>query len=389
MRISYSALNTFKQCPKKYHYQEIEKRKAPKSKEALFGTAVHETLRYMFSRDPLFPTLEEVFARFRALLAESKMKEEHKERYGQAGEKMLKSFYLKNPPWNFNVIDLESRFEVALDDASTGRHHVLVGKIDRIDKPDEKTYEIIDYKTSSRLPSQGTVDNDLQLSLYQLGLQKRWPHVVPENIKLSLYFLRADEKLSTKREAGALQETEAHILSDLRTIEKKAADSNFPPVPSALCNWCGYRPICPAWRHLYEKEKAPLAGNISTEDLVREFILLKKEIAEREMRLKELSGRINEYLNANGLERLFGDSMIIARKIQERTSIDMERLREALEVVGVWDHVLSPDEKLLKKLLPTLPAELQEKIKEAIILKKFSVLSLAKKPNVEDDGVVE
>ena len=70
MRISYSALNTFKQCPKKYHYQEIEKRKAPKSKEALFGTAVHETLRYMFSRDPLFPTLEEVFARFRALLAE-------------------------------------------------------------------------------------------------------------------------------------------------------------------------------------------------------------------------------------------------------------------------------------------------------------------------------
>ena len=67
----------------------------------------------------------------------------------------------------------------------------------------------------------------------------------------------------------------------------------------------------------------------------------------------------------------------------------MERIREALEVVGVWDHVVTPDEKLLKKLLPTLSTELQEKIREAIIFKKFSVLSLTKKPNVEDDGVVE
>ncbi|MEK7646921.1 MAG: PD-(D/E)XK nuclease family protein [Patescibacteria group bacterium] len=60
MRTSYSALDTYKTCPLKYKYQNIDKIKAPKNKEAVFGTVVHEALKFMFEKTPLYPTLDEV-----------------------------------------------------------------------------------------------------------------------------------------------------------------------------------------------------------------------------------------------------------------------------------------------------------------------------------------
>src|SRR3989338_7593405 len=64
MRTSYSALETYKLCPQKYKFQEIDRVPAKKSKAAVFGTHIHSSLRFMFSRDPPFPTLDEVLARF-------------------------------------------------------------------------------------------------------------------------------------------------------------------------------------------------------------------------------------------------------------------------------------------------------------------------------------
>ena len=65
MRTSYSAIETYLQCPQKYKFQAIDKIRAPKSREAIFGTLVHSSLKFMFQKDPLFPTLEEVIAYFR------------------------------------------------------------------------------------------------------------------------------------------------------------------------------------------------------------------------------------------------------------------------------------------------------------------------------------
>jgi len=113
--------------------------------------------------------------------------------------------------------------------------------------------------------------------------------------------------------------------------------------------------------------------------MIAEYAKLKEEIAEKEKELKQLAGEIQQYLNESGLERLFGDTAIITRKIQERTSLDMEKLRAVLEPEGLWQEVLIPDQKRLKELFPTLSEDLQEKIKEGIIIKKFAMLSLTKR----------
>ena len=74
MRTSYSALNTYKSCPLKFKYQELDKIRVKKGKEAVFGAAMHETLRYTFTKNPLFPTLAELLNFFKNFWLEPALK---------------------------------------------------------------------------------------------------------------------------------------------------------------------------------------------------------------------------------------------------------------------------------------------------------------------------
>ena len=71
MRTSYSALNTYKNCPLQYKFQNIDKISSPKGIEAVFGSTIHAALNYMFERTPLYPTVDEVVNFFRDFILSS------------------------------------------------------------------------------------------------------------------------------------------------------------------------------------------------------------------------------------------------------------------------------------------------------------------------------
>lgn len=396
MRTSYSALETFNQCPQKYKFQYIDKIKALKTKETAFGTLIHETLKFMFSHDPLFPTLDEVVAHFRGQWqAQEKLQLTDEERsiYLQQGEKMLRRFYAKNPPWNFNVVDLESHFEVAVEDPLTKEVHVLAGIMDRIDKTDDETYEIIDYKTNRRIAPQATIDVNLQLSLYHLGLTKRWPHVQPENIRLSLLYVKHGEKLTTKRDTASAGRVKDSLLGTIREIQARERSADFPPIPSGLCNHCPYQPICPAWRHLYKNKKPKINDQHEADAIIKEYLDLKKEEQKNKQRLAELQSQLKEYMDREGLTRVFGDSGVIAKKLQERFAYDFEKIHTLFAKEGLgtsWYAILTPDEKKLKALLITLPPHVREAVETARKkVKEFVVLSASAKKFSDSDGATD
>src|SRR3989338_5475606 len=128
------------------------------------------------------------------------------------------------------------------------------------------------------MPSQDALDKNLQLSLYSLGLQKRWPHLQMEDIKLSLYFLKHEEKLRANITAETVEKTKRHILETVEEIQGKIkTGGDFPPMPSPLCEWCAFRPQCPAWRHLYRKKTADSPTSQQEIDLaIKKFFELKK-----------------------------------------------------------------------------------------------------------------
>ena len=59
MRVSYSALDTFQTCPAKYKFQYIDKIKVPKSKEAIFGTIIHDCLKMYHEPSRFVPASQE------------------------------------------------------------------------------------------------------------------------------------------------------------------------------------------------------------------------------------------------------------------------------------------------------------------------------------------
>ncbi|MBI5742235.1 MAG: PD-(D/E)XK nuclease family protein [Candidatus Niyogibacteria bacterium] len=388
MRTSYSVLDTYKTCPQKYKFQEIDKLKTPKSREAVFGSSVHEALQYMFTRNPLFPTLDEVVNAFRerwaARSANIKWKDGEAAAFIDEGVDILKKFYAHNQPWNYDVLDMESRFSLELEDTDHGVTHTIAGVVDRIDKLEDGSYEIIDYKTARRMPSQAALDENLQMSIYHLALVGRWPHLKDKPIKLSLYFVKHGEKLTTVRDAKSLAATKSAVLGTINEIETKTAQNNFPPNPGPLCDWCGYKKICPMWKHFYKKR------DVTNEEIkiaVADYFKFKNESDLAAKNIKKLQPIIHEYLSKHELGRIFGDEGYITRTVKTQPIFDLEKLQPVLETAGLWAEVLKVDDRKLVKAVSSLPAEIRAKVLEGALTgeKETKTLTVTRKKLTEPE----
>ncbi len=395
MRTSYSALETYKNCPLKYKFQEVDKIRMPKGAAAVFGTIVHSALNYMFERNPLYPTIDEVIDFYATHWKEKSesiiwsspdRKEQEEKMYFDEGLAILKNFYKKNQPWMFNVVELEGRFSLDLLDEKTGTTHTLAGIIDRLDKdPETGRYEIIDYKTGKRMPSEAELVDNLQLGVYHLALTARWPSMDPENFTTSLYFLKHNEKVSVVPSRETLVHTRDFVLKTIREIEEHLQDGNFPPMPSPLCGWCSYQKLCPMWAHEFKDEETKTASDAEVAEAIQEFFEIKKSDDKNKKRLAEIRGIILQYMQQENLARVFGESGYITKNVQERTSFDLERAEPLLKKGEVWEKILEPSEKKLEKLLTSLPQSLQEEILKFETKKMITVLKPTKKKGGADE----
>jgi RecB family exonuclease len=370
LRISYSALDTFKQCPLKYKYQVVDKIKVPKTKEAVFGSVLHETLEWFHKQTPVSPTLDELLNFLKSIWPakdNSVFFEDEDMIYFSEAIKILKNYYenyLKIKD-NFTVLGTETRFEILLENPQNKEEKcLLVGIIDRIDKTKDGI-EVIDYKTAKKLPSQEDIHNSMQMSLYCLGIMNRWPQFVEkgiENIKLTLYYLKHQETISTYRTQEQLNKVQEHVWKQLKEIEI----SKFEPLPSVLCDWCGYKKICPMWKHLYKEEFS--IDDEQVKKIVNEFLNLKNNNTQNNKKINELKSIIEKYLDREKIERVFGDTGFITRLNQIR--------------VGGYDI------KVLEKIIKTLPRPIQDQLESAKKPdKKYVIIKAStKKTQTSDQG---
>jgi RecB family exonuclease len=234
MRLSYSALSSFEQCPQKYKWQYIDRIKVPPTKDLFFGILIHELMEIALKNDPVMTPKVKIIELYKNRWNPKIFKDEIVEKeFYQDGLTIIEKFYESHQPGVTAILSTEKFFEIYFEG------HKIVGKIDRIDRHPTGEIEIIDYKTNKKLPHESDFNFDLQLPLYEWAAKNIWNDI--DNVKLSLYFLRHNKKI-TPSKIKTLKELQEYILRSVEEIQK----SNFEPAPSKLCAWCEYIDRCPS-----------------------------------------------------------------------------------------------------------------------------------------------
>lgn len=239
-RLSYTQIEAFDLCPLKYYYRYVLKIPTPPAAAASFGQSVHEALRSFYElvkrREPVTGnTLIDLLDKKWVPLGYTS--KSHEERTKKGGREMLAAFYKRAFDPTKIPMSLEQFFVVRITPSLK-----ISGKIDRIDEVGDRL-EIIDYKTG-RVPTQREIDKSLQMTVYALAATD--PGVLgktAENVILSFYFLKEQQKISTTRTKHQLDVAKSELVEKARKIDT----STFEPRVGKHCDFCEFRSVCPAW----------------------------------------------------------------------------------------------------------------------------------------------
>ena len=339
MRLSYSSMNTYELCPAKFKFQYEDRVPQGRSAALSFGDSLHRALHLFHNRPvPVAPPVDELLEMLEACWVSEGFVDASEERtYVDHGRQVLKQYHRENAEAYRIPAALEFRFTIDVEGVAVS------GVIDRMDRIPGGGYEIVDYKTNRRLPPQARIDQDLQLSIYHMAAREIWG-IEPE--RLTLYYLLPGQRMTTVRTRRDVDELRRRI----GVVAERIEAGMFEPRQNPLCDWCAYQPLCPLFRHRYEREQGDPAPRMT--EIVDEWIGLKRKGREVYRRLDELAGLINAFADEHGYRRLFGsDGAAIDRRAQHVTAPIDEKVREILEPLGLWDQVLSVDPARLNALI--------------------------------------
>lgn len=261
---SNSRLKKFEECPRAYKFKYIQKVEVEKVENAFFflGSRVHETLETLHEEliNGKQNSLEEILEIYEDSW-EEKWSEDiqmNRERYSPehfrgVGKECIENYYEEHEPFDQNTtIATELRLypEVSAD----GREYTFLGYIDRLDMTPEGNYEVHDYKTSKHLPSEGEMENDRQLPLYQLGVEQDYPEA--EEVELVWHYVRFGKDIRIRHTQEKIDEMQRELVEAIEEIERAREKDDFPTMRDggANCNWCDYKHLCPEWEHLHENK---------------------------------------------------------------------------------------------------------------------------------------
>jgi len=235
--INFTSLSMYLECPQKYKFHFVDELGSVYRQDRpyfSFNEGVHWALSKFFQTENLaertLPNLQKYLED--GWLSKGFASKEEESDWKSQAYSVLERFY-RTADIKVNPVYIEEYFRIPFGET------VLSGRIDRIDKTGDD-YEIIDYKIAKIMPCIEDVENDLQLSIYQLACAKQYKFIPT---MLSLYMLNFDKKITVVKGPEHVMLTENKING---LVEKIKSDKNFQPTPNERCNQCDYNIICPA-----------------------------------------------------------------------------------------------------------------------------------------------
>lgn len=241
--LSPSRASDFLTCPLLYRFRTIDRLPEPPDPVAVRGTLVHAVLESLFGEEATARTLE----RARQLLPETweSLRVEHPDLadlvvpdgWLASTDDLLASYFALEDPRSIEPEALELRVDHSLESGLS-----LGGIVDRLDVAPDGRIRVVDYKTGKSVGERFEGKALFQMKFYALVIW-RTRGVIPT--LLQLYYLADQTVLSYEPDESDLLATERKVVALWDAIQRAIEREQFPPRPSALCQWCRHQDKCP------------------------------------------------------------------------------------------------------------------------------------------------
>jgi putative RecB family exonuclease len=258
--LSPSRAGDFMQCPLMFRLRVVDKVPEPPNMAATRGTLVHAVLDRLFdlpagARTPdeaaalLEPEWERLLAKDPGLGELFETPQDLAE-WMTSAKSLLGRYFTLEDPNRLEPAEREWFVRTAVGEGDD--RLVLRGVVDRLDVAPNGLLRVVDYKTGKAPPAGYEAKNLFQMKFYALVLWKL-RGVVPK--RLQLIFLGSGDVLTYDPDERDLRGVEQKITAVWAAIRAAAEKREWPASPSRLCDWCSFKPICPA--HGGEAPPAP------------------------------------------------------------------------------------------------------------------------------------
>ncbi len=244
--LSPSSISSFKECPLAFRFSYLDRLPEPPSAAASKGTLVHRALELLMCRPPDDRSVDAGLAdldRARAELASDPefalldLDDDGWSAFHTDAEALVRRYFELEDPTQIHPIGLELKLQADLGVVK------VRGIIDRLELDADGELVVTDYKTG-RVPSEFFESKSLGgVHIYALLCQ----HMLgrrPARVQL-LYLSKPEAIIATPTEQTC-RGVERRTTALWSAIEQACEREDFRAKASRLCDFCSFRPYCPA-----------------------------------------------------------------------------------------------------------------------------------------------
>lgn len=245
--LSPSSIGTWQQCPLRYKLGRIDKIQEPPTSAQLLGSFTHEVLEFLYQLPRDARTLHSAKLLSKQLWDEKWMEEAKILKLSAEQERQfrwqvwwcIEALFRMEDPSAMDLGGTEQRLETFIDGTK------LLGILDRWHTDENGLVVISDYKTGKKPQPKYEAEKKFQLAVYV--------HLVEKSLGLSvsyteLLYLKEGVRWKFEPDTGFVDGVIQTVSSVAKEVASACSDGAFEAKPSKLCDWCSFRPSCPAWK---------------------------------------------------------------------------------------------------------------------------------------------
>jgi putative RecB family exonuclease len=245
--LSPSSVSAFKNCPLAFRFSYVDRLPEPPSPAASKGTLVHRALELLMLRSPADRTIAAALVdldRARGELsahpdlADLELSEEEWQTFHADAEVLVRRYFELEDPTTVRPIGLELKLSAQFGDVT------LRGIIDRLEIAADGELVVTDYKTGA-VPGEYHENARLEGVRIYAALCERMLGRRPARVQL--YYLSRPEAIIARPTEQMVQGVERKTGAVWTAIARACAREDFRPHQGPLCNYCTFKPYCPAF----------------------------------------------------------------------------------------------------------------------------------------------